>query len=834
MKNKSITNYPLIDILKLFFALCVVAVHVWFLYDFKVGYYLYTMLYRLAVPFFFITSGFFLAKKVIKSDKKSAFIEFFKKNIFYYFLLSSLSFLINMVKGNNFSISNILMHTYQFLKGRAWGISWFLGALIVSAFILYFINDKEKLKISIKIALALFLMGLLFNTYNFILINHGYVDVYNFFVSTFVNNSNFLFIGFLFVSVGYYIGLYGENIINKSKYLYYVLLITGIILLLFEVNYIKPHIGVIINYEYYISHLLIIPSILLIGLKSDLNQKIRFNTKLIRNLSICFFYLHMSVLELLLLFRSYKQYNVLYSNVWFYFIICGLTLLISLLYLKYKKKNKEDASIVSFGLYYISFVILIFSFVCLLNKVIWVDEACSISMLKHSLKDIIMLNINDVHPPLYYLGLKIFYSIVHGLFNGLNIIYISKIFSFIPLIILFIFGLKKVRTKYGNLVASLFLLFISGMPQLMQYFVEIRMYSWALCFTTIAFVYLFDVIDNNNKKSWILFTIFSLLSAYSHLYSCLCIVLMFSYILIYSLCCKKYDLLKKWFKYGIITIILYLPWIIVILNQMKNVSGGFWIPPITFNDIKGYIYFIFKADTQHPETTNILFYGSLLIILFLFVKYLINKEIKNNDKITNIFGLFLPFLIIIIGVVVSLIITPLFISRYIVPTLGCLWFAVVIMLANYYKDHKFGVLFILVFAIISVANINTFTRHEIGLEELRSYLETYQKKITKNDIVVSDYTHIQLTDTVFLPDNTIYCFKCYNSKMINELFVNVKDNITIDDIVNYLNQGKKVYFIATNKYDEYNDLFKKNKIKYTMSDKYYLDWYQMNIYELKY
>ena len=55
-------NYQLIDLAKLFFAICVVAIHSQFLLEYKFGYYVNTNIYRLAVPFFFICNGYFLAK----------------------------------------------------------------------------------------------------------------------------------------------------------------------------------------------------------------------------------------------------------------------------------------------------------------------------------------------------------------------------------------------------------------------------------------------------------------------------------------------------------------------------------------------------------------------------------------------------------------------------------------------------------------------------------------------------------------------------------------------------------------------------------------------------
>ena len=208
---KESKTFPVIDILKFFFALCIVAVHVWFLYDTKIGYYLYTMLYRLGVPFFFFTSGYFLANKVAGNDAKSKFNSILKKTFVRYILLSIICVLINLIKDNNFTIYTVLQNMYQIIIGNCWGIAWFLGALLYSYLIIYFIKDKKTMKISITIALVLHFFGLLCTTYCFLIKYNDYSQFYKFFIEKFYNNSNFLFEGFLEVGLGYYINAYSEK-----------------------------------------------------------------------------------------------------------------------------------------------------------------------------------------------------------------------------------------------------------------------------------------------------------------------------------------------------------------------------------------------------------------------------------------------------------------------------------------------------------------------------------------------------------------------------------------------------------------------------------------------
>ena len=833
MKSNS-NSFPVIDILKLIFAFCVIGIHSWFLYDTRFGYYTYTMIYRLAVPFFFLASGYFLARNVNSGNRNIVIKDFLKKTLNVYLLLSSLCIFINMVKGNNFTLYNILKNIWQVLIGNCWGISWFLGALLFSGIVIYFLKEKKYVKTAMIISVILYIIGLLFNTYNFVLINHNFDSLYTFLAETFGNNSNFIFVGFMFFSIGYYLALYGYEKISKSKTIYYLLIFLGFIILFFEVSIVKNHLDVVQFYEYYFAHLLIVPSLFILAIKSRLNKLIKFDTKYIRSISTYLFYFHAFVLELLLLYRNYNSISILNSNIGFYLSILLISIIISLLFMFMKKKASDNynTKVLSFGLYFISFAILFFSIMTLLNDVIWVDEACTLSMIKHSFIDIIKLNINDVHPPLYYLSIKVFVDIVHIFIPLANTITLAKIFSIIPLFILIWYGITKIRKDHGILSASLFVLFIISMPQLMQYFVEIRMYSWALCFTTIAFIYLYDIIKNNSNKFWILFTLFSILSAYSHLYSCLCIVIMFIFLFFYLLYKKDKDSLKKWWLFGIITFILYLPWTLVIILQLKGVSGGFWIPPITFDDIVSYIKFIFVAETNDYESKVVLFGSIILILIFLIIKLSKRQTNDNIGKSYYFLGLLMPFIVIIIGVVASICITPLFISRYMVPSLGVMWLVIAILINDFVGTKINYKYIILPFVIIALANINFLIRYEIGLQNNMDLFMEVQSQIEDNSIIVSDYQHVQLILSYYHPDKKIYCYKCYNSEMINNLFGNVSDNIVPADIKRFLNIGKKVYFFRTAFDVDYSSELAEFGMNIIEGPEVYEDWYKMQFYTL--
>ncbi len=827
MKSSSEKAYPLVDILKLLLVLLFLGLNTKLFGDTKVAYYIYTVICRISVPFLLFGSGYFLASKINDDNRNIIIKDFIKKTGILYLFLATSGLAIELMKNNDFSLFNILTQMWKIITCSSSNISWFMGTLFLSGMLVYFINTKRLFQNVLKLFFVLFVVGLLFNTYDFLIINNNFKQLYEFLHGTFNNNINFLFSGFLFFGLGYYFKLYNQDLLKKSRNIWYILCFIGMGLLFLESRVVSHHLGVIINYDYFFSHLLIIPSLFILALTSKINDVIKLNTNYIGKLALYIFYLSGYVLDLLFLYQVYKLESIFDNNlIMFLGVLIISSLLSCLLIRSLKKDNYERLLSVSLVIY--SIIIIIFSLMILLNNSIWADEACSLAMLRHSLFSIVKLNIHDVHPPLYHWLIRLFLPLLEKIFPFMSSIVAAKLLSFIPLLILVVICFTKIRKEYGYLASSIFLFFMVGMPSMMQYFGEARMYSWAMCFTTIAYIYMADILKKNDKKSWIVFVIFSLLSAYSHLYSCLCIVLFFIYLFVVSLIRKDKNFFVKWFISGLTTFILYLPWIIVVLFQIKTVSGGFWIPEITMRDFIGYFQFIFYAQTLDAASGSLLTLTLIFIIWLVFIYYLLSKDKKVNKAYASL-GIVIPFIVMTIGIVVSKLITPLFVSRYLFPSLGCLWFIMAILISKKVSQkNSISVLFI-IFVISASASINYLLRYEIVMTNNESDYRKYQEKIPEDALIVSDYTHLQMVEAYYHPNKTIYCYECSNEKMIDDLFGNIKDNITIDDIVNFVNEGKTIYFIRYDFGVNYVKLFEQHGINYEISDILYEDWYGMQM-----
>ena len=122
---------------------------------------------------------------------------------------------------------------------------------------------------------------------------------------------------------------------------------------------------------------------------------------------------------------------------------------------------------------------------CLLSIVtksyIWFDEGFSINLINNSFTDIILFTALDVHPPLYYLILKIFTMIL-----GHNVVayYAPSILSYIILLIVTFLFFKKYFSEEAALMVSVAL---SATPNMFDFALQIRMYSLGMLLVTASF-----------------------------------------------------------------------------------------------------------------------------------------------------------------------------------------------------------------------------------------------------------------------------------------------------------------------------------------------------------
>lgn len=435
------------------------------------------------------------------------------------------------------------------------------------------------------------------------------------------------------------------------------------------------------------------------------------------------------------------------------------------------------------------------------NSNLWYDEFYTIKIIDNNIKDIISITANDVHPPLYYLLLKI-YTLIFG--TGLNTL---KIFSIIPLVLILVLNELEVRKLFGKHIANTFVIIFLSSSVVMQYAIEIRMYSWSMLFLYGMTLYAIKYYQKKDALSIILMTTFSILGIYTHYYVLLSAIVLYLVMILYNV--------KDFYKLlisGLINLICYLPWITILYNQIIQVKQDFWIPEITASTILHYPYYLFTLG----KFTNIYLIFIALIIILTFT-FILKKEFNYKKEILICFITFLATCII--GITISILVKPVFHVRYAsISIVSCMILLLSISIGNI-KSNKFRIIISILFIYFGI--ISYSYRMLLEFDFSKEYIDTVNKYINNNDAILftSDVDQ-SIVISYYFENYNYYTLKTYDNSPFNY----IKD--FNDDI---FNQYEKVFIILFN-----NTYYNNDKYLLEYIDNMNLgDWFIFNIYQIK-
>ena len=301
-------------------------------------------------------------------------------------------------------------------------------------------------------------------------------------------------------------------------------------------------------------------------------------------------------------------------------------------------------------------VIATFMFATLMfNSNVWYDEAYSLAMIKHGFGDILKITAEDVHPPLYYFGLKLFCSL------GGDVLIMSKIFSIIPLVLMMIMGYFQLGKMFDKKTALAFVMMVALMPLYHSFSVEIRMYTWASLSVFGCGIFAYRAIKENKMRYYVYYGLFGVMSAYLHYFAFVSVLVVYGIAFVAAIRRKN---LKPWLVCSGASLVAYLPWMSSFVMQLgEKVTNEYWIAPITPEVVKGYfdVWLICGNHTAQFKTAfAVLFVICILALIF--------TKSKNRGKaMIGGAGVFLGTCVI--GIVASLLIRPVFIERYAIPAI---------------------------------------------------------------------------------------------------------------------------------------------------------------------
>lgn len=481
---------------------------------------------------------------------------------------------------------------------------------------------------------------------------------------------------------------------------------------------------------------------------------------------------------------------------------------------------------------YILLTVAVISFVIIalqtLADDIWYDEVFSMGFIEHSYRDIVRLTSSDVHPPFYYFFLKAVTSVICGIFPHVSIVVAAKITSLLPWFFTFAIAVSYVRAHYGYVTMGFFMVLVTMMPQLNNYYVEIRMYGLAGFLVTSCFLLIVSILKDGSKLyKWALLFISGIATAYTQYYACIAIVslyITFGIILLY----RKSRQIIWLLTISVMSVISFLPWMSVLLTQFTTVRAGYWIQPLTLRSIAGCVKFLVQPVTVNG-TVNMVAAGLILLGLGAII---VSRIRSIREKIVEIVFGFAPIvLIILVGFVMSIAGMPVFVYRYMIPAAGCAYLCIAMMISGI--DIVTGV------SIVSITVGCMFSMKGFYDEEHKKVMMCNEameaiNEIPKGACIITNFDHVTAITGYYRRDCDVYLYENDADKLLNEMFGRCGRSITSDDVSNLIEEYPQVYFLGSfNSRDDIVNEWEQAGIHSTQEGSYLIERYWFNMYRLE-
>lgn len=397
----------------------------------------------------------------------------------------------------------------------------------------------------------------------------------------------------------------------------------------------------------------------------------------------------------------------------------------------FMKMNKDSLKRLLKTEYIVLFLILLtgvfLRFKGLLFQSLWLDELISImsSAPSESLGDIVAHYQGDPHPPLYFFILH-FWMAIFG-FNELSARLLTAIIGSLSVWSVYLLGKESFNKNTGLIAAALTALNLFNL----RYSQEVRPYIMFFLAAALAYLFFIRLLKEQTRKNIILYAAASAFMIYIHYFGLFILLSQAVFVLFYLFSEEGTDrlkIIKSFALSGVLTVILYSPWIPTVLRMMKR--KGHWI-----KDAPGSDFFLklFRSFFGGEPYLVILFGGLILGVVFYFI--FARKDGVTDEAAAARLNLALPvifswlFFSLFIPYFRSLTTIPMFINRYAIGTLPA-----VILLAAVGLElvNKRLVKHLLITSIILVSFVSIFYH--------RDYYNTVAKAQWRSvvDMVIND------------------------------------------------------------------------------------------------
>ncbi len=436
------------------------------------------------------------------------------------------------------------------------------------------------------------------------------------------------------------------------------------------------------------------------------------------------------------------------------------------------------------ALYLLGVMSLLFALVPIARQpVMNFDESFTVNLIRSSWGGMIRFTALDVHPPLYYLAVKL---VVCLFGERLLAFHLVSLVCFLGLLV--ITGLFFERYFSGE-TAALIVLGLCGVPGMLSAAIQVRMYSMAMLWVAASFYLTYLIAEHYGEQKcrryWIFFALSNVAAAYTHYFAGVAAVMLSLFLLGYLLARKNRlkKVLLSWGSCCIAMFVLYLPWIFVLAGQMRSVGQDYWITQEELQMPK-YIQKIFQMPAE--QLTHL-----LMLVFFLGIFFWIRDWKGESRQLWLAGGFLVPALWFCFGMGVSLLWRPILIDRYLTIVIPLMWIAVIGVLAGRFRSGLKACL-ILLFALCFMQSAQDVQSGYDGTDTLLK-VRFLQEHVQEEDVIFCLNVKEMSVNMVYLPEMDYYILKGADTEEAFKYWEEMTDCVMLEDMSQLVQLGGDVW-----------------------------------------
>ena len=410
----------------------------------------------------------------------------------------------------------------------------------------------------------------------------------------------------------------------------------------------------------------------------------------------------------------------------------------------------------------------------------WYDEGFTGYLTRHSFGDVLNFTTKeDIQSPLYYL-IVWFWAQIFPTDWGIRLF--SVMIGIISIPLLFSLTSKLFNRQVG-LLASVFL---ALSPFHLNYSIEARPYSLYILLSIAALWFVVKALESNKhwNRWWLCYSFTATLMLYTHHIGAIAFMgmVVFHFCLIWPINRIRF---YQWIGFNILPVILFLPWIPVVLPQMKMSEDLLvWIPKINPTSfLKMMLRYIYYIPHDRPNLIVIALW-IMPHLLLLSLAMLISESAYRKRVIAVTAFAAVPIAVI---TVYSYIVRPIFVTRYLSSVVITLMIlpAIPVVLLKKTRWHN-AISFITVLALIlSFANCLNYIKQPRTVNWRGAAFEI-KRNMQDDDVVL------------VMPQGAMYVFNFYFQDNEGTKVMTINKPADIDSLGLEFLKGRRRLWIIRN------------------------------------